>query len=290
MSPRSTLALAALALAATACSGQTPGLPQHWTADELAPTLPAAPPADEAEADTEGAAPVAFESPSVIAAATRHIGFVAPVAEVEAPGAGPSRPWIATAPKDETPPVDTSAPPAFAGLDEGEICTFTATMFGDACLTDLGAAPCIIRSNFDSILGTEGLVVGGTKSLHLTSAAALERALPGLSAAAPLSSDQRDPWATEMNTFASEVVALGLNIALSEHGFGGSRSLASVRLAHGPLAGLSVGQLFDMSQDLLGGDANTLGALGFTAQDLVPILDIINRAGVDCRATAMLTR
>ena len=290
MSPKSTFTLAALALAATACTGQTPGLPQHWTADELAPTLPAALPADEGEADTATDAPVAFESPNVIAAANRHIGFVAPISDVSAPGAGPSRPFIASAPEDAAPPVDTSAPPAAPGLDEGEVCTFTSAQFGDACVTDLGAAPCIVRGHFDALLGTEGLLVGGTKSLRLTSAAALERALPGLSAAAPLASDQVDPWATEVSTFASEVVALGLNIALSEHGFGGSRSLASVRLAHGPLAGLSVGQLFDMSQEMLGGDANTLGALGFDAEDLVPILDTVNRAGLDCRATAMLTR
>lgn len=290
MSPKSTFTLAALALAATACTGQTPGLPQHWTDDELAPTLPAALPADEGEADTEIDAPVAFESPNVIAAANRHIGFVAPIADVSAPGAGPSRPWIASAPEDAAPPVDTSAPPPVAGLDEGEVCTFTAAQFGAACGTDLGTAPCVVRANFNAILGTEGLLVGGTKSLRLTSAAAVERALPGLSAAAPLAGDLVDPWATEVGTFASEVVALGLNIALSEHGFGGSGSLASVRLAHGPLAGLSVGQLFDMSQEMLGGDANTLGALGFDAADLVPILDTVNRAGVDCRATAMLTR
>lgn len=288
LSPSTRLLVLALGTAtvAAACGGEVGSLPQYWTDDQLAPDLPESLPADEGQSAPETRGP---ESSTVDVRAGGPT-LRAPGLSVLAPRVPTLKPWIAEAAPTAVPAVDTSAPAPVPGLDEGAVCTFTAAEFGAPCGTDSAAVGCLLRDHFADLFGSEGLEVGGVKSVRLTSAGALAEALPGGLDAAVLVSDQVDPDATETNTLTSQVVALAANLAIAEVGLGGSESLAELRLAHGPLTGMSVGQLFDMSQALLAGEPGTLGALGYTPDLLVPVLDRINRAGQGCAATVMLTR
>lgn len=278
------LTVAAL-VAATACTGPQAALPQFHTADELAPDLPAPLPGAEgvpAEADGPGITDIRAGGPT-LADVGRNFPTPTPAGPIE-------RPEIARAPAQANPPVDTSAPPEVPGLEAGDACTYTAASFGAPCLTNTADVGCIVQRNFGALFGEDGLRIGSAKSVRFTSAEALRAAMPGAGVPEVLSSDVVDPARTTFNAFASEVTALALNIALSEQGLAGSLPLADVHVAHGPLAGLSVGAVFEMSEALLGGEQNTLSALGYGPESLTPILAGLNRAGLDCAATVLLAR
>lgn len=103
-----------------------------------------------------------------------------------------------------------------------------------------------------------GLVVGGTRTLTFTSAAAVIAFLPQGGTAAPLQKSYLNPVRrTEAGVLAGQIVALQLNVDFS--GAGITRSgLADLTIRCGPFAGTSVGGLLSIGRAVLGGN---LGAL-----------------------------
>jgi hypothetical protein len=282
--------LALSALTTAACGQATPGLPQTW--DEVVePDLPGvlAPAAGEAQPEYS---PVA--APSVTSV---HADPPAPHGGVAPAGLGyetfesvtlPGR-TIAKAPPPET-PIDTGAPAAGRGFREGELCTYTAAQFGSACTEDPSGGACIVGEHFSELFGTEGLVVGGLKSVSFSGSEAVRRALPGRAIEGALTESRRDPGETELGALASELTALAINLAVSDAGLGGTEDFASARVTHGILAGWQVDTVFAAGERLLAGEPQPLTELGYGADEVAAAVASINGAAIGCSGTGLLTR
>ncbi|MEN6644962.1 MAG: SdrD B-like domain-containing protein [Armatimonadia bacterium] len=101
-----------------------------------------------------------------------------------------------------------------------------------------------------------GLTVGGTYTIALTSAAAVDAFLPQGGGPNVLTMNYTNPTKTSAGELAGQVVALKLNVDFSEAGFT-KKGLASLKLTK-DLAGWTVAQVLTLAQTVLGGNKGAL--------------------------------
>lgn len=130
--------------------------------------------------------------------------------------------------------------------------TFTQGGWGSPSNSTPGG---IRDSYFDQVF-PNGLVVGGNKTLKLTSALAVMTYLPDGGTPAALTQNYVDPDSkTKINVLAGQVVALTLNAAFSNAGYLGKTTypLGNLIIASGVFEGKTVNQLLAIANNALGG-------------------------------------
>ncbi|MDP3582968.1 MAG: SdrD B-like domain-containing protein, partial [Ignavibacteria bacterium] len=126
-------------------------------------------------------------------------------------------------------------------------------------------------ANFTAVYPS-GLTVGGTYTIKLTSAQAVEDYLPDGGTPAALTQNYINP-ATAINILAGQVVALKLNVDYSAAGFLGSTSysIGTLNILSGSFGGMTVNQFLPIASSALGG-ANT----GYSLTDINEAATAIN--------------
>lgn len=133
------------------------------------------------------------------------------------------------------------------------------------------------NANFDKAF-PGGLVVGSKYTITLTSADAVRRFLPQGGRPSTLRSDLVDP-VKSIGNFAGQVVALKLSVGfdLADPDFGSSQTnLRDLVFASGPFAGMSVGEVLEEAERLLGGEKGK-----FSLQQLNAAITSVNENFVD---------
>ena len=135
-------------------------------------------------------------------------------------------------------------------------------------------------AHFDGAFG-DGLTIGcaGGFALHFESAAAVEHFLPAGGTPSALSADATDPSSSSAGVLAGQVLALSLSVGFDAYddNFGASTAALSELVAgDGPCAGLSVGQILEQANAVLGGCDS-----GFSASAINGCVDAVNNAFVD---------
>lgn len=133
--------------------------------------------------------------------------------------------------------------------------------------------PGTIRNLYFSEVFPNGLQVGGTYKLTLTSAKAVEKFLPQGGTPKALDKNYTDPTSTKAGVFAGQVVALKLNVAFNDAGKIGSGSfkLGNLVVNAGPLAGKTVYEVLELANIALGG-----GTTPYTISQLNEAVTAIN--------------
>lgn len=116
----------------------------------------------------------------------------------------------------------------------------------------------LLTSNFASVY-PGGLKVGGTYTITLTSAAAVDTLLPAGGAPQVLTRSYTNPRTTPAGELAGQVVALKLNVDFSNAGIT-KPGLAALKVAKEALAGYTVAQVLALAETVLGGDKSALPA------------------------------
>ena len=120
-----------------------------------------------------------------------------------------------------------------------------------------------------------GLLVGGTKTIKLTSAAAVQAYLPEGKTPGVLRNNYVNPTSTEAGIIGAQVVTLKINVDFSNAGIF-KPGLQNLRLAAGnKFAGYTVAQVLSIGNAVLGGNTAAL-PVGLTLNDLKEALDKIN--------------
>src|SRR3989339_993461 len=134
------------------------------------------------------------------------------------------------------------------------------------------SGPGTIRDAYFSAVYPSGLTVGGTFTLKLTSAQAVEDYLPDGGTPAALTQNYINPT-TAINVLAGQVVAMQLNVDYSAAGYLGATSynLGSLNILSGPFSGMTVNQFLAIANSALGG-ANT----GYSLSDINAAATAIN--------------
>jgi uncharacterized repeat protein (TIGR01451 family) len=116
-----------------------------------------------------------------------------------------------------------------------------------------------------------GVVIGGTKTIKLTSASAVDAFLPQGGTPAKLTQDYINPT-SPISALAGQVLALRLNVDFSDAGLT-TMGFATLTVVEGELAGMTVNDVLALGSSVLGG-----GALpsGLKLSDLTKILTLIN--------------
>ncbi|MDP3583308.1 MAG: SdrD B-like domain-containing protein, partial [Ignavibacteria bacterium] len=134
------------------------------------------------------------------------------------------------------------------------------------------SGPGTIRDAYFSAVYPSGLTVGGTFTLKLTSAQAVEDYLPDGGTAAALTQNYVNPT-TAINVLAGQVVAMQLNVDYSAAGYLGATSfnLGSLNILSGSFSGMTVSQFLAIANSALGG-TNT----GYSLSDINAAATAIN--------------
>ena len=170
------------------------------------------------------------------------------------------------------------------GGSGGDFCTQTQGGWGTVCH---GGNPGCIRDAEFGNLFPNGLVIGDAAgdTATFTSSAAVEAFLPAGGTPAPLGQDYVNPMTTDAGILAGQAVATTLNIAFdplrqSGQGCGGGVGLAELLLVGGPCTGMTVQDVLDTANEILGG---TYGG-SLTPSEINSCLTTINENFVDCRS------
>lgn len=140
------------------------------------------------------------------------------------------------------------------------------------------------------------IVIGGTETITFESAAAIRIFLPGGGKPGVLTDSFTNPVKgtdTGAGVFASQVLALTLNVALSDADLLEHHSLVyfgdlffcrtgGTWLA--PLGDMSIRDVLELANQVLGGDTSALPE-GWTVSDLNKVVDLLNNAFVNCEFT-----
>ena len=121
-----------------------------------------------------------------------------------------------------------------------------------------------------------GLTVGGGYTLHFTSSAAVGNFLPNGGHVAVLDASCVDPLpGIAGGTFASQVVALALNVDFGQADMGGFTDISTLVVRDGPFAHMDVAEILALANQVLGGDVNALPP-GTSLHDLHSTVAAIN--------------
>jgi hypothetical protein len=144
-----------------------------------------------------------------------------------------------------------------------------------------GNAACLRDTYFDTAF-PEGLTVGGTFTIHLTSSGAVQNYLPDMGTSDVLTANHTDPSSTEAGVFAAQLVSLALSLGFSDTGVPGFDSGLGMLIIHqgvhdslGPFRGYTINEVFALANTVLGGDLAALPE-GISLPDLETVLNSIN--------------
>ncbi|MFN7014154.1 MAG: hypothetical protein ACK4ON_07790, partial [Bacteroidia bacterium] len=145
--------------------------------------------------------------------------------------------------------------------------TFSQGGWGTQCHG--GNAGCYRDANFDAAF-LDGIRIGNeTNSITLTSSLAVKNFLPsGTTARALDTGDLVDPGNTYKNILAGQLVALTLSIGFDAYDAdfsSNSQSLASLEIAGGTFAGMTVGEFLILANAAIGGDVTGYSYSEFNA-------------------------
>jgi hypothetical protein len=116
--------------------------------------------------------------------------------------------------------------------------------------------------------------IGGTKYLKFTSVKAIQIFLPNGTTPGILTASATNPTTSSAGVFASQILALRLNVDFSTAGIKKS-GLGNLKIISGPLAGYTVNQVLTLANTVLGGNTGALPA-GISLSTLSNVLDTIN--------------
>ena len=123
-----------------------------------------------------------------------------------------------------------------------------------------------LADNFATVY-TAGVTVGGTKTLKLTSASAVEKFLPQTGSPAKLTQNYINPtW--NVSSFAGQVLALKLNVDFSAAGLT-RQGLDHSTVVSGELGGKTVTQVLTLANTVLGGGSLPSGLSLSELHDIV---------------------
>jgi hypothetical protein len=124
-------------------------------------------------------------------------------------------------------------------------------------------------------LYSKGFIVGGTYTMKFTTASNITVFLPDGGTPGVLKKSHTNPTSTEAGEFASQVMALKLNVDASNNGYI-TAGLANLKVAPGfPLAGTKVSDVLILVNKVLGGTTSALPA-GVAVSDLTNLMSAIN--------------
>ncbi len=145
-----------------------------------------------------------------------------------------------------------------------------------------------------------GLTIGGTFTIHFSSADAVRIFLPAGGTGGSLTQNHTDPASTEAGVFAGQVTALALTLGFSDAGLDGFCDLGNLYYVcvdlddededrdggegddddneecyESPFGGMTVAELFVLANEVLGGDLSNMPN-GTTLSDLNDVITNIN--------------
>jgi uncharacterized repeat protein (TIGR01451 family) len=133
----------------------------------------------------------------------------------------------------------------------------------------------LLHTYFPTIYKKTGYVqIGGTKYLRFTSAKAIQIFLPNTGTPGVLTTTATNPTTSSSGVFASQVLALRLNVDFSAAGIL-KPGLGNLKIISGPLAGYTVSQVLTLANTVLGGNTGALPA-GISVSTLSNVVDNIN--------------
>ncbi|MBU0609151.1 MAG: hypothetical protein KKI08_14795, partial [Armatimonadetes bacterium] len=150
--------------------------------------------------------------------------------------------------------------------------TWTVTVSGTSCTAGYatytqggwGAKPCgnnpgkLLHNNWSDVFGWGSLVVGGCKTIKLTSAWAVTNFLPQGGTPGRLWGSYYNPTRkTEAGVFAGQVVALSLNVRFSQAGIT-KTGLGALKVQSGTYKYWTVDQVLALANEVLGGNTSRL--------------------------------
>jgi hypothetical protein len=169
--------------------------------------------------------------------------------------------------------------------DLSGLCTFTQGGWGAAAS---GNNPGTIRDTYFSTVYPNGMTIGGLKTIKLTSAAAVEAYLPAGKAAKSLTKNYVNPLTTNSGVLGGQVTALKLGVDFSAAGVLPQESnelLGNATVSIAPFGGITVYELLDLAEAVLGGDTSGLAAYGASIADLNAAVTLANESFDNCVAS-----
>lgn len=167
-------------------------------------------------------------------------------------------------------------------LGEGDVHTFSAADWGDVCYDsrDINNPACQLQDRFAAFF-PDGIQIGADRFVKLSSASAVEAALPGRKAWTSPTGDLEDPSNEALSRLEGEVVALHLNIAFNRSAQLGATDFGALRIVGGPFEGWAIESVASLAQDVVGGHDWLLSGLEVSAGMLADELAMLNAAGID---------
>lgn len=147
-------------------------------------------------------------------------------------------------------------------------------------------AACTRDENWETVFDGN-FVVGIGFTITFTSPQAVEEYLPEGMTPSPLTMNHIDPENTEAKVFGGQVTALKLNVLFSDFGIGlndpnDPTPLGFLFVGSGPFAGLTVYELLDLGEKVLGGNLNTLNDYNATISQLNSAITSVNENFDNC--------
>ncbi|MEX2151436.1 MAG: hypothetical protein WD793_14580 [Steroidobacteraceae bacterium] len=158
----------------------------------------------------------------------------------------------------------------------GEMRTFSQASYGDSST----AAGALVTSRFSTVYPS-GVIIGGTNTLQFTTATSVFNYLPATGIPASLTGSLTNPLSSSSGELGGELLALQLNVDLSDAGFLASAvplgSLYFCNFTAVPqLNGQTVGQFVTTANWVLGG-----GGASISADVVSAVANALNNAFVD---------
>ncbi|MBU1919695.1 hypothetical protein KKG66_02535, partial [bacterium] len=139
---------------------------------------------------------------------------------------------------------------------------------------------CLRDNNWNAAFPT-GLTVGGGFTIHFTSAAAVNAFLPNGGTSGSLNQSYVNPTSTNAGNIAAQVTTLAVTMGFVNAGVPGFGPLGDLYYKHSvpqpgePFTGMTVQQLFDLANEVLGGNTSNLPA-GTSISNLSDVITDIN--------------
>ncbi len=141
-----------------------------------------------------------------------------------------------------------------------------------------------LQNNFDAVFGAEGIIIGsGGNTMTFTSAEAIKNFLPSGGTPTAIEGTYIDPTVEIRNTLSGHLLALTITIGFDRaiEDFGQCPMLLeTLEAGIGDLAGMTVAQILEEGNRVLGGETSV-----YTASQLTSALSLINENYVDGEIT-----
>ena len=175
--------------------------------------------------------------------------------------------------------VTCTIPSDTCTIEVGDFRTQTQGGWGtDACY---GSNVACVRNQYFTSIFPSGVTIGGTYTIRFTTSAAIGTYLPRGTTVGVLTQSYTNPTSTTTaGIFASQVLALKLNVAFGDANVAGFHDIGPLQIASGPFAGMTVDQILALANTVLGGNTAALPA-GRTVSDLNTAVDQINNNFAD---------